>query len=58
MDGDDDHSRAGGRNFSHDGHDVLDGLGDCDDDEEEEDDDDDFYPRRDTRLRSPYTLLG
>ena len=71
MDGDDDHSRAGGRNFSHDGHDGLDGADDCDDEEEDEESESDpigpdfWYPVRINRHgkrvplpRFPYTLLG
>ena len=71
MDGDDDHSRAGGRNFSHDGHDGLDGADDCDDEEEDEESEYDpigpdyWYPDRIDRHghrvplpRFPYMLLG
>ena len=64
------HSRAGGRNFSHDGHDGLNGTAD-DDEEEEEDEESEYdpigpdfwYPVRIVRgkrvlARFPYTLLG
>ena len=62
MDGDDDHSRAGGRNFTHDGHDGLDGLDDCDDEEDWEEDESEcdpigpeyWYPD----YWFPYMLLG